>query len=110
MERFTEKDENGYYIDGDTIYGAGGDPEKFRGDAIDRFAHYEDLEEQGRLVVLPCDEKTVLIKDGMEYKADHWSCILTAFRDDSTSPTGKRLTLFSRAEAEAAIAARGKEG
>lgn len=53
MERFTEKDENGYYIAGDTIYGAGGDTEKFRGDAIDRFAHYEDLEEQGRLVELP---------------------------------------------------------
>ena len=53
MERLTRKDGNGKrYVGDDFCYDSWAVPKKFYGDAIDRLAHYEDLEEQGRLVVL----------------------------------------------------------
>ena len=42
MERVTQKDECGYYLVGDGIYGDWGTPEKFRGDDVDRLAAYEE--------------------------------------------------------------------
>lgn len=42
MERATQRDELGYYLVGDAIYGDCGVPEKFRGDDVDRLAAYED--------------------------------------------------------------------
>lgn len=42
MERATQRDELGYYLVGDAIYGDYGVPEKFRGDDVDRLAAYED--------------------------------------------------------------------
>ena len=42
MERVTQKNERGYYLLGDGIYSDWGVPEKFRGDAVDRLAAYED--------------------------------------------------------------------
>ena len=75
MERVTQKDECGYYLVGDGIYGDWGTPEKFRGDDVDRLAVVEDIlgfdydldhlhelmeaDRDGRCVVLP--------KDGMVY-------------------------------------------
>ena len=43
MERVTQKDECGYYLVGDGIYGDWGTPEKFRGDDVDRLAAIEDI-------------------------------------------------------------------
>lgn len=42
MDRMTEKDKSGNYLQGDIIYGDWGVPEKFRGYAVDRLAEYED--------------------------------------------------------------------
>ena len=42
MERATQRDELGYYLVGDAIYGDCGVPEKFRGDDVDRLAAYEN--------------------------------------------------------------------
>lgn len=42
MERATQRDELGYYLVGDAIYGDCGVPEKFRGDYVDRLAAYEN--------------------------------------------------------------------
>lgn len=42
MTRLTERDAQGAYIVGDGICGDGGDPERYRGDDVDRFAAYED--------------------------------------------------------------------
>lgn len=57
MERLTKKDEIGAFIYGDEVYSNWVVPdvsEKFRGDAVKRLAAYEDAEQEGRLVVLPC--------------------------------------------------------
>lgn len=42
MERATQRDELGYYLVRDAIYGDCGVPEKFRGDDVDRLAAYEN--------------------------------------------------------------------
>lgn len=76
----------------------------------EKLKRYEDLEEQGRLVILPCGNNAVLMHDGKEYTADHWNHSLSAFRNEPTNRSGKQVALFSIAEAEAALAASGKEG
>ena len=43
MKRLTLKDENGWYLTGDGIYSDWGEPEKFRGEDIDRIAAIEDI-------------------------------------------------------------------
>ena len=58
MERFTKRRGNGdAYLSDDGCFDVWTSPPTFEGSAIDRLAYYEDLEEQGRLVVLPA--KTV---------------------------------------------------
>lgn len=49
-KRLTGKDEQGYYAPRDITLNC----LKQRGELTDRLAYYEDLEERGRLVVLPC--------------------------------------------------------
>ena len=43
MKRLTQKDENGWYLTGDGIYGDQGVPEKFRGEDIDHIAAIKDI-------------------------------------------------------------------
>lgn len=51
MGRWTAKDfEGNAFVCGDAVYES--EKDTFRGYAIDRLAYYEELEEQGRLVVL----------------------------------------------------------
>lgn len=65
---------------------------------------YQQAEAEGRLIVLPCDANVTLRYKGLEYKADHWNPpYLTAFADDLTVPSKKRLHLFSPEAAEAAL-------
>ena len=53
MERLTKRRENGNaYVTDDHCFDTWAN--SFEGTAIDRLAYYEDMEEQGRLVVLPC--------------------------------------------------------
>lgn len=62
---------------------------------------------EGRLVVLPCNDNAELMRDGETYKVDHWNHTLTAFCDDPTTRSGKRVALFSIKEAEAALKGEG---
>lgn len=71
--------------------------------AVKKLGKYEDLEEQGRLVVLPCGEDAELERDGHTFIADHWNHCLTAFRDAPETNSGKQVALFSMVEAEAAL-------
>ena len=69
----------------------------------ERLKYYEDAEQDGRLVVLPCGTDVELVRDGYVFKADHWSHTLTAFRDEPKNKSGKQIALFSTKEAEAAL-------
>ena len=76
----------------------------------DGLKHVRDLlqaEQDGRLVVLPCGTDVEIVRDGYAFKADHWSHILTAFRDAPENKSGKQVALFSIEEAEAALAQKG---
>ena len=69
----------------------------------ERLKAYEDTEQDGRLVVLPCGTDVELVRDGYVFKADHWNHTLTAFRDAPENKSGKQVALFSIKEAEAAL-------
>lgn len=90
MERLTEKDSTGYKlvlknsvecVSGDlkhwSISTSTTGMQTIRGYAVDKFAEYEDLEEQGKLLRLPCkvgdavfiDSKT-LPTDNMDFSED----------------------------------------
>ena len=76
--------------------------------AIERLAHYEDLEEQGRLVELPCKVgDTVYI---FHRRIDGSDCVREAEFWWSDIPQLNKTVFLSRAEAEAALAASAKEG
>ena len=63
-------------------------------------------EAEGRLSVLPRATDITIERDGLLYKGDHWSPpILTAFADDLTTRTGKRVCLFYPEEVKCAEAA-----
>lgn len=80
--------------------------------ALDKLAHYEDLEEQGRLIELPCKigDYVYDISDGTAYKTrilqfvmfeDHLACrTVSGFPD--VEAFGKRVFL-TKAEAEAKL-------
>lgn len=73
----------------------------------DQLRELAQAEKEGRLVVLPCSDDTELLRDGETYKANHWNCILTAFCDDPTTKSGRRLGLFTVKEIEAALKGEG---
>ena len=54
-ERLTEKSENGFYIVDKHKASIFMYNKYFAGQAINKLAEYETAEEEGRLVVLPCD-------------------------------------------------------
>jgi len=60
---------------------------------------------EGRLLVLPCMGKDVTIeRGGLSYKGDHWNPPeLTAFAEDPTTRTGKRVALFNMREVKVAL-------
>ena len=70
---------------------------------LDRLRELVKSEQDGRLVVLPCGEDAVLVRNGYTFKADHWNHTLTAFRDEPKNKSGKQVALFSTKEAEAAL-------
>ena len=76
---------------------------------IDHLRELTQAEKDGRLVVLPCGTGDELASNGLTFKADHWSVILTAFADDASAPLGKRVKLFYPEEAEAALKKREAE-
>lgn len=70
---------------------------------LDRLAAYEDAEEQGLLVRLPCGKGAKLMYNGEEYEANHWNILLTATREDATVKAGYRVHLFDQETAKAAL-------
>lgn len=64
-------------------------------------------ESEGRLLVLPCMGNDVTIeRGGLSYKGDHWNPPeLTAFAEDPTTRTGKRVALFNMREVKVALEA-----
>ena len=70
---------------------------------LDRLRQLLEADRDGRCVVLPCKEGDKLRRDGTEFTADHWNLILTAFTDDKSTRSGKRVGLFGAKEAEAAL-------
>lgn len=72
---------------------------------LDRLRELVKSEQDGRLVVLPCGEDAVLVRNGYTFKADHWNHSLTAFRDAQETNSGKQVALFSIVEAEDALSA-----
>lgn len=107
MERLTWKDELGYYAPKNVTLNC----LKQRGELVDRLAAYEDLEEQGRLVVLPCKVGDMVYHPLLgEGKVEtiyirSMVLILAVFDDEShlfpIDEFGKSV-FTSRAEAEAA--------
>lgn len=72
---------------------------------VSRIRELVQADRDGRCVVLPCKEGDKLRRDGTEFTADHWNLILTAFADDKSTKSGKRVGLFGAKEAEAALKA-----
>ena len=70
---------------------------------LERLRELVEADRDGRCVVLPCKEGDKLRRDGTEFTADHWNLILTAFADDKSTKSGKRVGLFGAKEAEAAL-------
>ena len=76
---------------------------------VERLLELSEADRDGRCVVLPCKEGDKLRRDGIEFTADHWNLILTAFAEDKSTKSGKRVGLFGEKEAEAALEARDGE-
>lgn len=76
---------------------------------LDRMRELVEADRDGRCVVLPCKEGDKIRRDGIEFTADHWNLILTAFAEDKSTKSGKRVGLFGAKEAEAALKARDGE-
>lgn len=72
---------------------------------LDRLRDLVQADRDGRCIVLPCKEGDKLRRDGIEFTADHWNLILTAFAEDKRTKSGKRVGLFGAKEAEAALKA-----
>lgn len=70
---------------------------------LDRLRQLLEADRDGRCVVLPCKEGDKLRRDGTEFTADHWNLILTAFAEDKSTKSGKRVGLFGAKETEAAL-------
>ena len=99
MDRYTKLENSGNaVIRGDSIYSDCGTPEGFKGDAIDRLAAYEDLEEQGRLVVLPCKVGTPIYWINFNQHDGYW-IELGEFHLQDIGVFGKTVFL-TREEAE----------
>ena len=110
MERLTRKSQSSemvWFIDHDNN-GLNLEPCEMsysnNGKAIRKLAHYEDAEEQGRLVILPCKIGTPIFIIGNKYrsgKVDKW--INTGkFRLSDIEKLGKTVFL-TREEAEVAL-------
>lgn len=72
---------------------------------VARLLELSEADRDGRCVVLPCKDGDKLRRDGIEFTADHWNLILTAFAEDKSTKSGKRVGLFGAKEAEAALKA-----
>ena len=116
MKRFTiRRDDGSFYVTDDDCGYTDTYESEYEGNAIYRLAHYEDLEEQGRLVKLPCKigDDVFRIYGGKVY-ADWQIAYIEVYEDEIVliddsdnaimypADVGKTV-FFSRREAEAAL-------
>jgi hypothetical protein len=76
---------------------------KIRGDVIDKLADYEDLEEQGRLLKLPCDKVYYIVdKNNPKYAAVMRKSIrdLTVYEIENIDIDGRYFSTEELAEAK----------
>ena len=67
-------------------------------------------EAEGRLYVLPRAGDVTVERDGLQYIGDHWNPpVLTAFADDQTTRSGKRVGFISPRDAEEAVRTKQEE-
>ena len=54
----------------------------------------------GRVTILPCrgDADIVLMRNGVDFKPDHWNIHLTTFAENQPTPSGKKVALFDLRE------------
>lgn len=102
MKRHTFMSDGYYAISGKENFDD--QDENYCGAAIDKLAEYEDMEEQGRLAILPCKIGTPIFIIGSKYrngKIDKW--VNTGkFRWSDIEKLGKTIFL-TREEAEEAL-------
>lgn len=102
MKRHTFMSDGYYAISGEENFDD--QNENYCGAAIDKLAEYENAEEQGRLVILPCKVGDAIFVIGSKYrsgKIDKW--INTGkFRWSDIEKLGKSVFL-TREEAEEAL-------
>ena len=75
-------------------------------DIADKLAHYEDLEEQGRLITLPCALNTKVYYIGQDYKGVNEVHSMQLFTYDLCINTGKGIgewLFLTKEEAEAKL-------
>ncbi len=70
---------------------------------LERAQELVQAEKDGRLVVLPCKSGDELTINGRKFKANNWNVLLTAFSDDTSTPSGKIVKLFYPEEVEAEL-------
>lgn len=59
-------------------------------------------DDEGRVTILPCrgDADIVLMRNGIAFKPDHWNIHLTAFAENQSTPSGKKVALFDLSEVQ----------
>ena len=76
------------------------DLETLNNTPISRLVELAEADKDGRVVVLPCrgDADIVLMRNGVDFKPDHWNIYLTTFAENQPTPSGKKVALFDLRE------------
>ena len=101
-ERLTEKSENGFYIVDKNKASIFMYNKYFAGQAINKLAEYENSEEEGRLVVLPCKVGTRVYEIYQFCGCGAWEIEEHKIKLEDLDKIGKTVFL-TREEAEKAL-------
>ena len=76
------------------------DLETLNNTPISRLVELAEADKDGRVVVLPFrgDADIVLMRNGVDFKPDHWNIYLTTFAENQPTPSGKKVALFDLRE------------
>lgn len=69
-------------------------------EGVARLRELAVADKDGRVLVLPCrgDADIVLMRNGVDFKPDHWNIHLTTFAENQPTPSGKKVALFDLRE------------
>ena len=67
---------------------------------IERAHNLHVADKEGRVTILPCrgDADIVLMRNGVDFKPDHWNIYLTTFAENQPTPSGKKVALLDLRE------------